>query len=151
MHMKFTQPFELPQQKNRADAAAEREARCRADVLRVAFSIASARADAPAIDGRKVPRAELLRRLPRWTFSALTKAIKRLEAEGLLFSSEYRIPAHKAWAFQVTTEGVANAKNLTPDHDALLDAVVDRLRRRPDRIDAAYRAISDDGVGEGEG
>ena len=150
MHMKFTQPIELPQPKNRADAAAEREARCRADVLRVAFGIASARSDSPHIDARKVPRAELLRRLPRWTFSALTKAIKRLEAEGLLFSSEYRTPAHKAWAFQVTTDGVATAKKLTPDHDALLDAVVDRLRRRPDRIDAALRAICNDGTTTGD-
>ena len=151
MHMKFTQPIDLSQPKNRADAAADREARCRDDVLRVAFGIASARSDSPRIDARAVPRAELLRRLPRWTFSALTKAIKRLEAEGLLFSSEYRTPAHKAWAFHVTTDGVALAKRLTPDCADVLDELVDRLRRRPERIGAALRAISNDVVGEGEG
>lgn len=151
MHMKFSQPFELPQPKNRADAAAEREARCRADVLRVAFAIASARSDSPAVDGRKVPRAELLRRLPHWTHTAIAKALKRLEAEGLLFSSEFRTPAHKAWAFQVAPDGVAIAKTLTPDLTARLDMLMARLLRRPDRIDAALSAISTDAVGEGEG
>lgn len=142
MHMKLTQPIEASQPKSRADIAAARaaarETRCRDDVLRVALRIADG-----AIDHR-VRRAELLRLLPHWTHSAIAKAMRRLADENLVSSVEWRESVTKSWAFELTSDGEHAARSLTPTQLAVIDEIVGRLRRRPERIDAALRAITSD-------